>query len=568
MNSNSNWPHWLLGLLITTASWTGLGQALSGPGSEVLIIYNSSSTNSKAVAEHYAERRRVPGNQMLGLELPEKDGLSRTEYRELIQEPLLRELPKRQLASWSSELVPMDKDHAGSVRYKLNWAKFRYIVLCYGVPWIIVNDPLIHEPGMEQVPGPLRHNDASVDSDLALLPSLGRVPLTSAIPNPWQKATNASVMQPGNGVFMVTRLDGPTPELASALVDKAMEAEKNGLWGNAFFDLRGIPSGEYILGDQFITNAAAISRRHGYETYIDNAESLFPPEYPLNQVAIYMGWYSQNPAGALAAPTIEFMPGAIAYHLHSFSGTYLHSSAAGWVGPLIAKGATVTLGCVLEPYLAMTPDVGILMDRLANRGFTFGEAALACQPTLSWMTIAVGDPLYRPFGRSLLDQATELELSHSPLAGWAYTRQINVNFQAGQPLDKLIEILSKAPGLKTNAVLSEKLARLFAEKGRLHNSIEWMQRAVAANCTPQEKTRDLLELAGWQETFDEPKAAYESLEALVAARPDYPAMLDLRKRERTDARQANLKKEVARLEAEIERLTPPPPPPAKAAGNP
>ena len=50
-------------------------------------------------------------------------------------------------------------------------------------------------------------------------------------------------------------------------------------------------------------------------------------------------------------PKVEFMPGAFAYHLHSFSATTLRSASQGWCGPLLAKGATCTMGCVYEPYL-------------------------------------------------------------------------------------------------------------------------------------------------------------------------------------------------------------------------
>jgi hypothetical protein len=33
-----------------------------------------------------------------------------------------------------------------------------------------------------------------------------------------------------------------------------------------------------------------------------------------------------------------------------------------------------------------------------GNGYTFGEAAWAAQPVLSWQTTVIGDPLYRPFG--------------------------------------------------------------------------------------------------------------------------------------------------------------------------
>ncbi|HTI69726.1 MAG TPA: TIGR03790 family protein [Candidatus Limnocylindria bacterium] len=561
-------PQFLVALLCW---WAGMGisswaQEMRSEGSEVLVIYNSNSPDSKAVAEHYVEKRRVPGNQMIGLPLPDRENMSRAEYRDLIQEPLLQELPRRQLASWSTEVIPLDKDHAGGVKYRLTSSKFRYIVLCYGIPWIIANDPLLKEPQMDQVPVPLRRNEASVDSDLALLPLLGRLPITSAVPNPWQKITNALAFQPTNGAFMVSRLDGPSPALASALVDKAMEAEKIGLWGNAFFDLRGISSGSYQLGDTYITNAAVVARQLGFETYIDNVEATLPPEYPLNQVAIYMGWYSQNPVGPFTAPQVEFMPGAIAYHLHSFSGMQLHSPVENWVGPLIAKGATVTMGCVLEPYLGMTPDVGILMDRLA-RGFTFGEAALACQPVLSWQTIAVGDPLYRPFGRSLVSYAVEMHEREDVLSAFADVRKVNQDLAVGRSLDFLIDLLSKAPGATNNSIYAEKIARLYAEKSRLRNSVEWMQKALGAQCTLQQRTRMLLEMANWLDILDRPKEAMAAYENLVKLRPDYPAMLELRKRERTYAREAGDNAEMQRLDAEIARLSAPPPAPTAPTTN-
>ncbi len=57
------------------------------------------------------------------------------------------------------------------------------------------------------------------------------------------------------------------------------------------------------------------------------------------------------------------------------------------------------MGCVYEPYLSLTPNVAVFLERFTIGQFTFGEAAWAAQPALSWQTTVVGDPLYRPFGR-------------------------------------------------------------------------------------------------------------------------------------------------------------------------
>src|SRR5689334_3507560 len=89
---------------------------------------------------------------------------------------------------------------------------------------------------------------------------------------------------------------------------------------------------------------------------------------------------SSRSATPTTRPAVEFVPGAFAYHLHSFSAASLRSTTRNWVGPLLAKGATITMGCVDEPYLSGTPDVAVFVSRLIFFGFTFGQAAYASQP--------------------------------------------------------------------------------------------------------------------------------------------------------------------------------------------
>src|SRR5207247_11155568 len=62
----------------------------------------------------------------------------------------------------------------------------------------------------------------------------------------------AASLHPTNGILMVTRLDGPTAAIARGLVDKAIQAETDGLWGRAYFDVRGLTNGSYKLGDDWI----------------------------------------------------------------------------------------------------------------------------------------------------------------------------------------------------------------------------------------------------------------------------------------------------------------------------
>ena len=68
----------------------------------------------------------------------------------------------------------------------------------------------------------------------------------------------------------------------------------------------------------------------------------------------------------------------------------------GWCATLLENGAAATMGSVHEPYLTGTPHVGIFMERLLA-GWNLAEAGYAATNSLSWMTVVLGDPLYRPF---------------------------------------------------------------------------------------------------------------------------------------------------------------------------
>jgi hypothetical protein len=132
----------------------------------------------------------------------------------------------------------------------------------------------------------------------------------------------------------------------------------------------------------------------------DDNPATLPASLPINQVALYLGWYTPTANGPWITPPDRFVRGAIAYHLHSFSGWTVRNPTQNWVGPLIDHGADATMGEVYEPYLALTPHLDVFTRRLLD-GDSFAEAAYASQIGLSWMTTVVGDPLYRPFRKSL-----------------------------------------------------------------------------------------------------------------------------------------------------------------------
>ena len=176
--------------------------------------------------------------------------------------------------------------------------------------------------------------------------------------------------------MMVTRLDGPTPELAKGLVDKALYAEAHGLSGNAYIDLRNITSGGYRTGDEWITNAATTCKRFGFSTFVDNRPETLPESFPMSQIALYFGWYAWSADGPFTRPEVEFMPGAIAYHIHSFSAADLRSRTANWVGHWGAAGVPIGEVAKSGPpgYLRFVGDSGLFRPISQERRRYFGGA--------------------------------------------------------------------------------------------------------------------------------------------------------------------------------------------------
>src|SRR5436190_6577863 len=62
------------------------------PGSSVVVIYNSKMKESKQVADYYAQKRDVPAAHVIGFALPESEIISRADYLEKLEKPLLKQL--------------------------------------------------------------------------------------------------------------------------------------------------------------------------------------------------------------------------------------------------------------------------------------------------------------------------------------------------------------------------------------------------------------------------------------------------------------------------------------------
>jgi uncharacterized protein (TIGR03790 family) len=354
-----------------------------------VVVYNRNDPDSKSLATYYAGKRGIPNDQVVGLDCAPAEEITRGDYNATIADPLRSLFAKRQW--WKT-----GTDATG--RPAVVDTKIRYVALMRGMPLKIAPDPTI--PPANFVPGLppeiANRNEASVDSELATLGIT--VPSVSGIvPNPYfNRFTPVRDGAIPAGYLLVARLDGPTPIIVRAMIDDALLAEREGLWGWAYVDARNITSGGYAEGDNWLRNSVSLMRNQGVPVIFDNTPPTFPVGYPVTDAALYYGWYAGDACGPFADPAFSFERGAVAVHIHSFSASTLRSATSNWCGPLLVRGAAATLGNVYEPYLALTAQLDVFQDRLMS-GFNLAESAYISQRVLSWMGVVIGDPLYRPF---------------------------------------------------------------------------------------------------------------------------------------------------------------------------
>lgn len=505
-------------LLFVMAFLPDLSARAETRGEAVAVLFNSEMPESRELAQYYAARRGVPTNQCIGLRLPRTEVISRQEFESSLERPFTSELKSRGLIATRDDIRPATETEPGRIVEMLTDSRIRYIAVCYGVPLRVQEDPRRKEPIAPQTPEPFRRNTAAVDAELTVLPLLlTGVTRAGPIANVWAGATNAELLRPANGLFVVSRLDGPTPADARALIDRALEAEENGLLGRGYFDLRSITNPAYQPGDRWISNAWVAVSRYGFDTHLDTKPETLPAGFPLSHVAFYAGWYDQHVSGPFAEPEVEFMPGAVAYHLHSFSAASLRTTNQHWAGPLVARGITATMGMVDEPYLDGTPDVGTCFARLLFSGFTWGEAVLASQRMLSWQLTVIGDPLYRPFATNALDRAKSLAARGLGRVDWALVTLYNRKRESTGNLGLVLSELRKEPRIRFSPILQEKLGDWLEEAGDHLGAAKAYQRASEAGPSKRQRIRLLWNAAKAYEAGAEPGEAYECYEAVAAS---------------------------------------------------
>ena len=360
----------------------------------VAVLYNSAIPDSAKLAEIYRRARGIPEENLIGLDMPQVPDISRADYDAKIAGPLRAEFDRR---GWWQRA----RDRDGLTMPRSN--KIRVLVTMRGVPLRIQPTPKPAPPADKAPEKPaanptgkeanpfLGRDDAAVDSELAMVGIEG-LPLDGGLANKFYRSDKSWSQVDMPFLMLTSRIDASSYGICDRMIKDAVEVEKTGLWGMAYVDI----ANKFPQGDQWLETVVKSCDGVGMPTMVDRFNETLPRNYPMNEAAVYFGWYDWNASGALLNPRFKFRRGAVAVHLHSFSAEQLGNASKNWCAPLLARGATVTVGNVYEPYLHLTHDLGIIQQRLLD-GYSWVEACWMAMPVTSWQGVVLGDPLYRPF---------------------------------------------------------------------------------------------------------------------------------------------------------------------------
>jgi uncharacterized protein (TIGR03790 family) len=345
----------------------------------VLVVYNSHSRESKRVAEYYTQRRAIPPANLCRISPPQLENdvgfvsVPWDQFDSLVKNPIRRCLKQ----AGQDEIL--------------------YIVFSFQTPYRVSSVPSGYGVSVDQYVEDIW--DELGPSSRVLNPYYAEAASRAGIYRPFLSLADYRKVPATKLIYSVWRLDATSPSLAMGLVDKAIQAERDGLTGQACIDRRfgkdmnAIEDLGYGAGDWDLHQAAEMLKRSGVAVTEDAAGEEFgtaPAPLRCDAAIFYAGWYSLNHYN----DAFSWKPGAIGVHLDSASAADPHGGA-NWAANAIKKGITITSGALDEPDLKGLPHVdGIVHDLLA--GANVGDAFLRNTAWLKWMIINIGDPLYRP----------------------------------------------------------------------------------------------------------------------------------------------------------------------------
>ncbi len=322
-----------------------------------LVIYNTSSADSCAWAEHYRQQRNIPHMNLCGLMLPTTEVISPAEY-----------------AAMDAAINDYLQRHGLSEQVK-------GLLLGFGVPGYVTYAGVL-EP------------------TTGLLQKAGAMP--GAEVNPRYQATGFTRFSANElGVQRLTaRMDRATLAQAMAQVDRAValsveglgDGESAGLWLEPMVSPPAPPEVQHWVSELLTWSDSVDRQRTRLPMQVPTTGSCWSQ---LEEDGFYFGVQPGVPSQAngyfseSSAARVLFM----AVSLQSPTGTTLRQSEVDeWCGVALAAGYVAAVATSLTVAAADWPSAGTIMAGL-QQGATLAEAWSAGCPRLRGAMFLVGDPL-------------------------------------------------------------------------------------------------------------------------------------------------------------------------------
>lgn len=464
--------------------------AIAQSPENVAVVINNASPASQRIGEYYVRERGIPAANVIRLDAPTDEAVSRALYSATIENPIATALSRERLQD-----------------------RVLYLVLTKGIPLRIA--------GTVGQDGTL----ASVDSELTLLyrKMTGLTVLTRGrTANPYfLAARDTKDARPfthrEHDIFLVSRLDAFTIEDAIALIDRAKNPSTE---GRIVLDQRDALVNR--AGEEWLEGASKrlIAEGHGDRQLLEMTPK---PVRGVKPVIGYFSWGSTDPQNRVRTTELGFAPGAIAASFVSEDArtfaeppakwrptndanraTWFAGSSQSLVGDLIREGVTGVAGQISEPYLQSSVRPDILFSAYLA-GFNLIESFYLAIPHLSWQTVVIGDPLCAPFGRKML-----------PRSGIESGLDPDTELPALYSKRRLSTAIAAAPGVPEKAVGLIVRGESLTARGERARAREVLEQAV--EIAPDSPTTQM-QLGLLLETSGDHAAANASYRRVLALQP-------------------------------------------------
>ena len=378
----------------------------------VLIVQNTNSPISLAIAEDYSTRRNV--TKILTVDCFDSATNSDYEYINFPDYVTIIENPIKEYLSTHPEID--------------------FIVLTKGIPIHIYNTPNKPYGGnccVDSRIASINYETSSTSSIVSISDiDYGNTFVGQAYANKFWNSTipfSNSVF----GGYLVTRLDGYTQADAIALTTRSLLAESNlanGIVtsGNILLDACadfGFPNEpqpysiyptNYVLGNIInITTEGPFGLYNSdmQESFIDLSTANIPVQFDTANTFIgnisnlkgYVSWGSNDTNyNANSYNSLGFTVGALGETAVSTGGrTFLPTTGGqSLIANLVSQGITGVKGYTDEPLLVAVASPKIIFNRYSN-GWTMAESFYAASRLVGWMDIVIGDPICRAYASNL-----------------------------------------------------------------------------------------------------------------------------------------------------------------------